>query len=59
MELLIKSRRVSFIFTPLESPTIYGGHNIDRISIPYIKGGNKAPSFLTGFTQLYCDSFQL
>ena len=37
-------------FTPLESPTIYGGHDIDKILIPYTKGGVKAPSFLTGFT---------
>jgi hypothetical protein len=36
-------------FTPLESPTIYGGNNINKASIPYRKGGVKAPSFLTGF----------
>ena len=35
-------------FTPLENPTIYGGDSIDRMSIPYKKGGVKAPSFLTG-----------
>jgi L-lactate dehydrogenase complex protein LldG len=39
-----------FSFTPLESPTIYGGDNINKASIPYRKGGVKAPSFLTGFT---------
>jgi hypothetical protein len=38
------------IFTPLESPAIYGGDGIDKISIPYRKSGVKAPSFLTGFT---------
>ena len=38
-------------FTPLESPAIYSGDDIDRISISYRKGGVKAPSFLTGFTQ--------
>jgi hypothetical protein len=37
-------------FTPLESPIIYGGDDIDKILIPYRKGGVKAPSFLTGFT---------
>jgi hypothetical protein len=39
-------------FTPLEIPTIYGGDYINRISIPYRKGGVKALSFLTGFTLL-------
>jgi prepilin-type N-terminal cleavage/methylation domain-containing protein len=39
-------------FTPLESPAIYSGGDIDEISIPYRKGGVKAPSFLTGFTLL-------
>jgi len=38
------------LFTPLESPIIYGGDDIDKILIPYRKGGVKAPSFLTGFT---------
>jgi len=38
------------LFTPLESPAIYGGDNINKDSIPYRKGGVKAPSFLTGFT---------
>jgi hypothetical protein len=38
------------MFTPLESPIIYGGDDIDKILIPYIKGRVKAPSFLTGFT---------
>jgi preprotein translocase subunit SecF len=37
-------------FTPLESSTIYGKDEIDKISIPYRKGEVKAPSFLTGFT---------
>jgi len=37
-------------FTPLESPAIYGGDDISKVSIPYRKGGIKAPSFLTGFT---------
>jgi TRAP transporter TAXI family solute receptor len=37
-------------FTPLESPAIDDGNSTDRISIPYRKGGVKAPSFLTGFT---------
>ena len=39
-------------FTPLEIPTIYGGDYINRISIPYRKGGVKTFSFLTGFTLL-------
>jgi hypothetical protein len=39
-------------FTPLEISTIYGGDYINRISIPYRKGGVKALSFLTGFTLL-------
>jgi hypothetical protein len=39
-------------FTPLEIPTIYGGDYINRISIPYRKGGVKTLSFLTGFTAL-------
>jgi polysaccharide export outer membrane protein len=38
------------LFTPLESPAIYGGDDINQASIPYRKGGVKAPSFLTGFT---------
>jgi hypothetical protein len=40
------------VFTPLESPAIYGGDGIDKILIPHRKGGVKAPSFLTGFTLL-------
>jgi hypothetical protein len=40
-------------FTPLESPAIYGGDDIDKILIPYRKGGVKAPSFLTGLTDKY------
>jgi hypothetical protein len=39
-------------FTPLEIPTIYGADYINRISIPYRKGGVKILSFLTGFTLL-------
>jgi polysaccharide export outer membrane protein len=41
---------VSRRFTPLESPAIYGGDNINKHSIRYREGGVKAPSFLTGFT---------
>jgi 3-deoxy-D-manno-octulosonic-acid transferase len=44
-------------FTPLESPTIHGGDDINKTSrrvesatIPLRKGGVKAPSLLTGFT---------
>jgi len=36
-------------FTPLESPTIYGG-DVERKCSFIIEGGVKAPSFLTGFT---------
>ncbi len=32
------------IFTPLESPAIYGGDDIGRILIPYIGGEIKAPT---------------
>jgi len=42
------------IFTPLENPSIDNGGNIDRISMPYRKGGVKAPSFLMKFTSLMC-----
>jgi len=38
------------VFTPLESPAIYVGDEIDKILIPHRKGGVNAPSFLTGFT---------
>jgi hypothetical protein len=31
-------------FTPLESPAIYGGDNINKPSIRYRKGGVKAPT---------------
>ena len=31
------------IFTPLERPAIYGGDDINKASIPYRKGGVKAP----------------
>ena len=50
--LLVLSLILIIPFTPLEIPTIYGVDYINRISIPYIKGGVKAPSFLTGFTLL-------
>jgi len=40
---------ILYLFTPLESPAIYGGDAIDKILIPYRKGGVKASSFLTGF----------
>ena len=42
------------IFTPLENPAIDVGGGIDRISIPYRKGGVKAPFFLMGFISLIC-----
>jgi hypothetical protein len=38
-------------FTPLESSAIYGGGDIDRVLIPYRKGGINVPSLLTGFTK--------
>jgi hypothetical protein len=38
-------------FTPLKSPAIYGGDDINKASVPNRKGGVKAPSFLTGFTK--------
>jgi len=41
---------ISKYFTPLESPAIHGGDDINKTSIPHRKGGVKAPSFLTGFT---------
>jgi len=31
-------------FTPLESPAINGGNNINKASIPKRKGGVKAPT---------------
>ncbi len=40
---------ISKYFTPLESPAIHGGDDINKTSIPHRKGGVKAPSFLTGF----------
>jgi hypothetical protein len=53
---------VTRLFTPLESPAIHGGDDINKTSIPHHvrklfsngthrKGGVKAPSFLTGFTK--------
>ena len=39
------------LFTPLESPAIHGGDDINKTSIPHRKGGVKATSFLTGFTE--------
>jgi hypothetical protein len=50
--LLVLSLILLIPFTPLESHAIYGGDYINRISIPYRKGGVKALSFLTGFTLL-------
>jgi hypothetical protein len=57
---MFKSESLSLIwfgFTPLESPAIYGGDDINKASrrvesttIHYRKGGVKPPSFLTGFT---------
>jgi TonB family protein len=38
-------------FTPLESPTINSGDDINKTSIPRRKSGGEAPSILTGFTQ--------
>ena len=49
---LVLSLMLIIPFTPLESPVIYGGDYINRISIPYGYGGVKALSFLTGFTLL-------
>jgi len=39
-------------FTPLESPAIHGGDDMNKTSIPHRKSGGKAPSFLTGFAAL-------
>jgi hypothetical protein len=36
--------------TPLESPSIHGGDDINEVSIPLRKGGLKTLSFLTGST---------
>ena len=49
---LVLSLIVVIPFTPLEIPTIYGGDYINKISVPYRKGGVKTLSFLTGFTLL-------
>ncbi len=46
-------------FTPLESPAIYGGDDMDKISTPYRKGGVKAPSFLTGFPFMPWENHQV
>jgi hypothetical protein len=58
------------MFTPLESPFIHGGEDIIKFSIPgpirklfsngtYKKVGNKALSFLTGFTgSVVCLNFR-
>jgi hypothetical protein len=47
--------KIQFL-TSLESHVfsngVYGGDDIDKILIPYRKGGVKAPSFLTGFTNV-------
>jgi len=48
---MLNLRYIFKVFTPLESPVISGGDHIDKILIPYRKGGVKAPSFLTGFTK--------
>jgi len=53
---LVLSLMLIIPFTPLEIPTIYGGDYINRISIPYRKGGVKTFSFLTGFTLLPINS---
>ena len=44
-----KSIDIFVVFTPLESPTIYG-EDIERKCTFNIKGGVNAPPFLTGFT---------
>jgi len=49
---LILSLMLILPFTPLETHAIYGGDYMNRISIPYRKGGVKTLSFLTGFTLL-------
>ena len=49
---LVLSLMLIIPFTPLETPAIYGGDYINRISIPYRKGVVKTLSFLTGFTLL-------
>jgi hypothetical protein len=36
---LVLSLMLIIPFTPLETPAIYGGDYINRISIPYRKGG--------------------
>lgn len=38
------------IFTPLESPAIYGGDERHKCPVPYKESGVKALAFLTGFT---------
>jgi hypothetical protein len=48
-KLVVKFKAWHSNFTPLENPIIYGGDDIDKILIPYRKGGVKAPYFLTGF----------
>jgi len=40
------------LFTPLESPTIYSGDDINKSFNSFRKGGSKALSFLTGFIKL-------
>jgi len=47
-----------FRFTPLENPTIQGGDDINKTSIPLVESSRrhrkavvKAPSFKTGFTK--------
>ncbi len=40
------------MFTPLEIPIFYGGDHIIKLQSLTEKVGVKAPSFLTGFTQI-------
>jgi len=43
---------IKFPFTPLESPAIHGGDDMNKTSVPHRKDKLKAPSFLTGFTPI-------
>jgi hypothetical protein len=40
------------LFAPLEIPVFYGGDHIIKLQSLTEKVGVKAPSFLTGFTQI-------
>ena len=44
-----KNFNLPFFFTPLEGSAIFSGDDKNKASIPYRKGGVKAPSLLTGF----------